>query len=130
MTTLTPMSNIVDTCSTWNRTWKPCREDSHSPANYPLRKARVSGLFKNLVTEATTYGTPRLQACFHYHKEEEQDPQVTWKRLQEIIRQNKQGELTRLTNEPPSITGLVYLHPRRRDVRCIAEERKPHVFDM
>jgi len=55
---------------------------------------------------------------------------VTWKHLQEIIRQNKQGELTQLTNEPPSITCLVYLHPRRRDVRCIAEEGKPHIFDM
>jgi hypothetical protein len=89
----------------------------------------VSGLFKNSVTEAT-YGTPHLPACFRYHKEEEQDPRVTWKRLQEIIRQNKQGELTRLTNEPPSITSLVYLHSRRRNIRCIAEEGKPHIFDM
>lgn len=36
----------------------------------------------------------------------------------------------RLTNEPPSITSLVYLHPRRRDIRSIAEEGKPHIFDM
>jgi hypothetical protein len=36
----------------------------------------------------------------------------------------------RLTNEPPSITSLVYLHPRCCDVRCIAEEGKPHIFDV
>jgi len=24
----------------------------------------------------------------------------------------------------------MYLHPRRRDVRRVAEEGKPHVFDM
>ena len=87
-------------------------------------------VLKNSVTENRTYGTLRPQACFRYHREEEQDPQVTSKRLQEKIHQHKQGELTGLTNEPPSITSLVYLHPRRRDVRCIAEEGKPHIFDM
>jgi len=90
----------------------------------------VSGLFENSVTETNTYDTLRPQACFHYHREEEQDPQVTSKRLQNNARQHKQGELTRLTNKSPSITSLVYLHPRRRDVRSIAEEGKPHIFDM
>jgi hypothetical protein len=55
---------------------------------------------------------------------------VTSKHLREIIHQRKQGRLTGLTDEPPRITSLVYLHPRRRDVRCIAEEGKPHIFDM
>jgi hypothetical protein len=55
---------------------------------------------------------------------------VTSKRLQENVREYKLGELRRLTNEPPSITRLVYLHPRCCDVRCIAEEGKPHIFDM
>jgi len=36
----------------------------------------------------------------------------------------------RLTNESPSITSLVYFHSRCRDVRCIAEKGKPHIFDM
>ena len=36
----------------------------------------------------------------------------------------------RLTDEPPSITGLMYLHPRGRDIRCITEEGKPHIFDV
>ena len=35
-----------------------------------------------------------------------------------------------LTNESPSIASLVYFHPRRRDIRCIAEEGQPHIFDM
>ncbi len=91
---------------------------------------RVSGLFKNPVTETTTHGNLHQRACFHYHREEGQDQLVTWKRLQENVYENEQGELTRLTNKPPSITSLVYLHPGRRDVRCIAEEGKPHIFDM
>ncbi len=93
---------------------------------------RLSGLFKNSITETTTYSTLRPRACFHCHREEEQDPQETSKRLpvQQTIRQCKRGERTRLTNEPPGITSLVYLHPRIRDVRCIAEEWKPHIFDM
>jgi hypothetical protein len=90
----------------------------------------VSGLFKNSVIETNTYDTLHPRACFHYHREEEQDPQATSKHLQEIVRQHKQGKLTRLTNKPPSIASFVYLHPRRRDVRCIAEEGKPHIFDM
>jgi len=49
----------------------------------------VSGLSKNSITETTTYGTLRPQACFHCHREEEQDPQVTSKRLQEDVREYK-----------------------------------------
>jgi hypothetical protein len=60
-------------------------DNSYSPANYPLKKARVSRVLKNSVTENTTYGTLRPQACFRYHREEEQDQQVTSKRLQEML---------------------------------------------
>ena len=45
----------------------------------------MSGLFKNSITETTTYGTLRPRACFHCHREVEQDPQVTLKRLKENI---------------------------------------------
>jgi hypothetical protein len=55
---------------------------------------------------------------------------VTSKHLRGAVIQHKRSEPTRPTNEPPSITSLVYLHPRRGDVRCIAEEREPHIFDM
>jgi hypothetical protein len=90
----------------------------------------VSRPLKISVTSTTTYGTLRPQAYFHYHREEEQGPQVTLKHLPRTVDQHEQHKYKRLTNEPPSITSLMYLHPRRRDVRGITEEGKPHVFDM
>jgi len=77
-----------------------------------------------------TYGTPHPRAYFHYRRAEGQGPQVTSKRLQGTVGHHQQFKHKRLTNEPPSITSLVYLHSRCRDVRCIAEEGKPHIFDM
>lgn len=111
------------------QTW--CDSDSnYSQANYPLYKVDVSRPFKNLVTSTTTYGTLRPQAYFHYHTEEGRGPQVTLKHLRKTVGQHEQDKHKRLTNEPPSITRLMYLHPRRRDVRGITEEGKPHIFDM
>jgi hypothetical protein len=55
---------------------------------------------------------------------------VTSKRLRRTVGQHEQHKHMRLTDEPPSITSLMYLHPRRRDVRGITEEGKPHIFDM
>jgi hypothetical protein len=85
---------------------------------------------KHSVISTITYGTPRPQAYFHYRKEEEQGLQVTSKRLRRTVGQHEQHKHMRLTNESPSITGLMYLHPRRRDVRGITEEGKPHIFNM
>jgi hypothetical protein len=47
-----------------------------------------------------------------------------------IVIQRKYYELLSPTNEPPSITSLVYLHSGCSDVRRIAEERQPHIFDV
>ena len=49
-----------------------------------------------------------------------------------IVAQRRQqtNQCHRPANEPPRIPRLVDIHPRRRDVRRVAEERQPHILDV
>jgi hypothetical protein len=89
----------------------------------------MSGLLKNYNME-TTHNIHRPRAYCHCHREEVQGPQATLKRLRMPIIQCKHTEYPRPTDKPPSVTSLVYLHTRSRDVRSIAEEWQPHIFDV
>ena len=72
----------------------------------------------------------RPRACCRCHREEVQGPRATSKRLRVPIIQCEHTEYPWLTNKPPSVTSLVYLHTRCCDVRSIAEEWQPHIFDV
>ena len=78
----------------------------------------------------TAYNIHHPRACCHCHREEVQGPRATSKRLRVLIIQCEHTEYPLLTDKPPSVTSLVYLHTRCRDVRSIAEEWQPHIFDV
>ena len=77
-----------------------------------------------------THNILRPRAYCRYHREEVQGPQASSMRLGVSIIQCEHTKYPWLTDKPPSVTSLVYLHTRSRDVRSIAEEWQPHIFDV
>lgn len=91
--------------------------------------SKIRGLLDDY-NMVTAHDIHRPRACCRYHREEVQGPQVTSRRLRVPIIQYEHTEYPWLTDKSPSVTSLVYLHTRSRDICGIAEEWQPHIFDM
>ena len=86
--------------------------------------------FSPLIT-GMTYDSHRRRACCHRHIRAVGDQLASLKHLKcSVSNHLNTSRQSLLTNEPPGVSCLVYLHSRCVDIRRIAEEWQPHVFNV
>lgn len=125
------MSNIVDTYPLGVRPARWDNDNGCSQVDYPLWKAGVRHPFQELGHVICHLRYPPSTSMFPLSQSGGTRPTSDIEApAGGLFGHYQQCKHKRLTNEPPSITSLMYLHSRCRDVRCIAEEGKPHIFDM